>query len=114
MYGYGVPLREAKMKMEDGVPMPASAFLHVPDPDLPSTWKLPIWDEDKKMTVPKLGNAAAALGPGFRGQRVELPSEDRKAAAKKLIGFYRELDVESEKIPSYLWGIAGMKKPGGE
>ena len=49
MYGYGVPLREAKMKMEDGIPMPASAFLHVPDPDLPSTWKLPIWDKDKKI-----------------------------------------------------------------
>jgi len=100
MYQYGVPFREAKTK--EG--QPASAFLYVPDPELPSTWRLPIRDKDGKMTAKQLGMAAAALGPGFRGQRVELPAKARKAAAKKLIGLYGKLDKEP---PPYLKKIGG-------
>jgi regulator of replication initiation timing len=100
------------MKTEDGKQYPPSAYLYVPDPDKPSTWKLRIWDDpEKKITVAQLGRAAAALGPGFRGNRVELEPDERRAAARKLIRLYREQGVEDEEIPEYLWEIAGMRKP---
>jgi hypothetical protein len=99
-------------KTEDGKEYPAEAYLYVPDPDKPSTWKLRIWeDPEQKITVAQLGRAAAALGPGFRGNRVDLDPEDRRAAARKLIRLYREQGVKDEDIPPYLWEIAGMRKP---
>lgn len=66
------------MKTEDGVPYPAEAFAYVPDPEKPSTWKLRLWeDPEKKETPRQAGLAIAALSPGgFRGNRVEIPSED--------------------------------------
>jgi len=104
MYKYGFPFREVKMKMVDGKALPASAFLFVPDPEMPGTWKLPILDDEEEMTAEQLGRAAAALGPGFRGQKVELSAEARKAAAKKLIGLYGKLDKEP---PPYLAKMGG-------
>ena len=101
MYKYGIPFREAKTKTEDGKNYSASAYLYVPDPDLPSTWKLRIEDEPGKVTAQQLGRAAAALGPGFRGRKVEIPAEARKAVIKKLAGLYRKLDKEP---PPYLTG----------
>jgi len=99
----------AVVKVEEGFEFPAEAYLYVPDPDKPSTWKLRIWETpDDKITRAQLGRAAAALGPGFRGQRVDLPQEDRRTCARKLIGLYRKLDVPDEEIPDYLWRIAGM------
>lgn len=100
------------MKTEDGKQYPPSAYLYVPDPDKPSTWKLRIWeDPEKKITVAQLGRAAAALGPGFRGNQVELEPDERRAAARKLIRLYREQGVEDEEIPEYLWEIARMRRP---
>ena len=104
MYEYGVPFGEAKTKMVDGKALPSTAFLFAPDLEKPSTWKLPILDKDGEMTAKQLGAAAAALGPGFRGQRAELPAEARKAAAKKLIGLYGKLDKEP---PPYLKRMVG-------
>ncbi len=106
--------KAAKTKTEDGKEFTASAYLYVPDRDSPSTWKLRIEEEPGKVTVAQLGRAAAALGPGFRGQRVELPPDDRRAVAKKLIGKYRAQGVDDEDIPEYLWDIAGMEKPAGK
>lgn len=102
---------EKAVKTDDGKEFSASAYLVVPGKKKPSTWKLRIEEEPGKATVAQLGRAAAALGPGFRGQKVELPADERKAAAKKLIGKYRSMDVEDGDVPEYLWGMAGMKKP---
>jgi hypothetical protein len=91
---------------------PPEAYLVVPDPDKPSTWKLRIWETpESKVTVAQLGRAAAALGPGFRGNRVDLPEDERREAARKLIRLYRKMDVEDADIPEYLWEIAGMRQP---
>lgn len=102
---------KAVTKTEDGQEYTADAYLVVPDPDKPSTWKLRIEEKPGKVTVAQLGRAAAALGPGFRGQRVDLEPDERRAAARKLIALYRKHDVADEDIPEYLWEIADMKKP---
>ncbi len=93
--------------MQEAVSANPSDYLYVPDKEKPSTWKLPIV-ENGTVTVAQLGRAAAALGPGFRGQPVDLPSEAKKACAKKLIALYREQKAEP---PEYLYGIAGEMKP---
>jgi HK97 family phage major capsid protein/HK97 family phage prohead protease len=98
-------------KVEGGEEFTASAYLYVPDPETPSTWKLRIEESPGKVTVAQLGRAAAALGPGFRGQRVDLPPDERRKAAKKLISLYRDNGVDDKSIPPYLWSIAGMQRP---
>lgn len=102
----------AIMKTENGIEFPAEAYLVVPDPEAPSTWKLRIWESpEEKVTVRQLGRAAAALGPGFRGNRVDLPPDERRQAARKLIRLYREQGVPDEDIPPYLFEIAGLRAP---
>ena len=105
-------LREkAVTKTEGDFEFTADAYLYVPDPEKPSTWKLRIEEEPGKVTVAQLGRAAAALGPGFRGQRVDLEPDARRAAARKLIALYRKLEVADEDIPEYLFEIAGLQGP---
>lgn len=102
----------AKTVTVGGMSFGAKAYLYVPDPDLPTTWKLRVEETPGSITIPQLGRTAAALSPkGYRGQRVQLPAGEYKPAAKKLIGLYRGQDVADEDIPDYLWGIAGMKAP---
>ncbi len=110
--GEDMSKEEKAKKTEDGVQYPASAFLHVPDPDKPSTWSLRVRDENGNIDRRQLGQVAAALGPkGFRGNRAEVTEEERRKYARKLISLYREIDVPDGDIPEYLWEIAGMKKP---
>lgn len=96
----------AAKKTENGVAFPAEAFLVSPDLEVPSGWKLRIWDLDKKVTVPQLGRAAAALGPGFRGQRVQLTTDQRQAAISKLRSLYRAQDVKADDFPPVLQAAA--------
>ena len=69
--------KEKPTKTEGGKKFPATDYAYVPDPKKPSTWKLrltsaPGGDPDKRI----VGAAVAALGPGFRGQKVQIPSDD--------------------------------------
>lgn len=93
------------MKTEGGQKYPAEAYLYVPDPEKPSTWKLRIWESpSKKITRAQLGRAAAAFSPGgFRGNKVELPADVKEKIKKKLISLYKELGVEEDDIPKYLF-----------
>jgi len=103
---------KAKKKTEGGMQFGPRAYLYVPDPDKPITWKIRIEEEPGKVTVAQLGRAAAAIGPkGFRGRKADIPNDDRRRIARKLISLYRKHDVPDEDIPEYLWGIAGMSKP---
>lgn len=102
---------KAVTKTDRGMRFTAQAFLVVPDTTKPSTWKLRIQETPGNVSVPQLGRAAAALGPGFRGQRVDLPTAERRSASKKLIALYRENEVSDKDIPPYMWGLAGMKAP---
>lgn len=98
-----VPTTEAK-KTEDGSEFPASAYAYVPDSAQPSTWKLRLWeDPTKKITKSQLGRAAAALSPGgFRGNKVEIPSEDLSVVKRKIRSAYRSLDVSDEEMPKWV------------
>ncbi|OPY64088.1 MAG: hypothetical protein A4E56_00142 [Pelotomaculum sp. PtaU1.Bin065] len=64
------------MKTEGGVQYPAAAYAYVPDPNQPSTWKLRLWETpEAKETAKQVGMAVAALGEGFRGNKVEIPAD---------------------------------------
>ncbi len=105
-------VEKAKKKTENGMQFGPDAYLYVPDPDKPTTWKIRIEEEPGKVTVAQLGRAAAAIGPkGYRGRKADIPNDEKRRIARKLIGLYRKHDVPDEDIPKYLWGIAGMKKP---
>lgn len=95
---------QASFKTEDGVEYPAAAFAYTPDKELPSGWKLRLWeDPEKKVTRTQLGRAAAALSPGgFRGQKVEIPSADLPAVKRKIRVEYSKLDVPDEEIPRWV------------
>jgi len=74
-------MNSQKMKEVDGNWYPASEFAYVPDPEKPSTWKLPIFD------MRHVGGAEAALDSDYRGNPVEIPPQDipavRAAVARK-------------------------------
>lgn len=53
---------ESKTKKVDGEAHPASDFAYVPDPEKPSTWKLPIFN------MRHVGGALAAMTSDYRGQ----------------------------------------------
>lgn len=84
---------EAITKTEGGVQHPASHYLYVPDPNAPSTWKLRYRDAQGNVDPRLLGAAQAALTVGFRGNRVQLPPDDRRTVARRLARLMRELDM---------------------
>lgn len=68
---------ESKTKKVDGEAHPASDFAYVPDPEKPSTWKLPIFN------MRHVGGALAAMTSDYRGNPVEIPEGDRRTVMKK-------------------------------
>jgi len=105
-------LAEFAVKSEDGNEYPARCYLSVPDADQPSTWGLRICEYvggEPQVTVPQLGRAAAALGPGFRGQRYEpKEGESIEGLKRKLVAAYRRAGVEQDDIPEYLLSEGGQ------
>lgn len=76
----------AKTAKVDGVDLPASSFLIVPDPDKPSTWKLPvIFPGDDEKTKSHIRNALA------RFNQIEgVSEEEKKAAHAKLVALAKK------------------------
>lgn len=99
--GAGISSKQAVMKTEDGKDYPASCYAYVPDPEAVNTWKLRMCAVGTtEITREQLGAAAAALSPGgFRGNKVELPSEDVDKVKAKLRSEYSKLDVAREDMP---------------
>lgn len=65
-------------KTESGKSFPAGDYAYVPKPDKPSTWKLRLTSEPGGEPDPRIvGMAVAALGEGFRGNRVQIPQADK-------------------------------------
>ena len=95
----GIASKQAVMKTEDGNEYPASCYAYVPDEEKTSTWKLRMCAVGTtEITREQLGAAAAAFSPGgFRGQKVQLPSEDEVKA--KIRSEYKKLGVEEDEIP---------------
>ncbi len=95
----GIDVEKADTKTENGQEFPAEAYLYTPGS--PSTWKLRIWESpEAKVTRAQLGRAAAALGKGFRGQKVDLPADEVGTIKAKLRGLYADLKVPKEEIPA--------------
>lgn len=72
-------------KTEGGASFPASDYAYVPDAKTPSTWKLrltatPGGGPDAHI----VGAAVAALGKGFRGNKVAIPAADLPAVKAKV------------------------------
>ena len=84
---------ESKTKKVDGEAHPASDFAYVPDPEKPSTWKLPIFN------MRHVGGALAAMTSDHRGNPVEIPEGDRRAVMKKNPGQESETGTGRKLIP---------------
>jgi hypothetical protein len=93
--------KQKPMKTEGGVKFSASDFAFVPDPERPSTWKLRLAESPGNVTRSQLGAAAAAFSPGgFRGRKVQIPSDKVAAVKAKIRAAYREIGVKDEDIPA--------------
>lgn len=97
--------KEKPMKTENGVKFPAEAYAYVPDPEKPSTWKLRLWETPEKKETPRqVGMAVAALGPGFRGNKVEIPPEDLPKVIRRVREAWLKVhpNASEEDLPEVL------------
>ncbi len=77
-----------KRKKWTGRHIPLPTFAYVPDPEKPSTWKLPIFN------MRHVGGALAAMTSDYRGNPVEIPEGDRRAVMKKILARKAKLEQE--------------------
>jgi len=92
-------------KTEGGKKFPAGDYAHVPNPDKPSTWKLRLTSEPGGSPDPRIvGMAVAALGEGFRGNKVGIPAKDRaKVVARVRAAWLKANKNKGEKdLPATL------------
>lgn len=88
---------EKAQKTENGMVFPAEAYAHVPDPEKPSTWKMRLWETpEKKETRRQVGMAMAAMGEGFRGNKVDIPSGDMVKVKAKVRAAWRKTHASTE------------------
>ena len=96
-------VREAVTKSEgDAGNFPAGDYAYVPDATAPSTWKLRLTATPGGPPDPGIvGAAAAALGPGFRGQKVDIPSASLAAVRAKVRTAWRKAnpDKSPQEMP---------------
>ncbi len=89
---------EKATKTDSGEEYPAEAYAYVPDPDKPSSWKLRLWQTpEMKVTRRQVGLAIAALGKGYRGQRVRIPSADLPGVKRKVLAAWLSVHPEMER-----------------
>lgn len=123
----------AETKRENGKDFKPGDYAYVPDSSKPSTWKLRLTNTPGGDPDPNIvGAAVAALGKGFRGNKVQIPSSDRaKVVAKvrnawksankgkpeeempdvlKASGSYESLELMSVAPPGWEETIKKMKK----
>jgi hypothetical protein len=97
------------MKTEGGAKYPAADYAFVPDPAKPTTWKLRMTLTPGKLDMRILGDACAALGKGFRGNKVDLPPDSVAGVKAKLRGAYAKLGVKGAKLPAALQEAATQR-----
>lgn len=99
---------EKPMKTEGGERFPAEAYAYVPDPEAPSTWKLRLWESPVSgVTARQVGAAVAALGAGFRGQRVQIPADDMAGVKDRVAAAWRSVHNDDEELPAALKMVKG-------
>ena len=109
LYGVGVT------KTEDGMAFPKAAFGYTPD-DVPTHWKLRLWETpQKKVTARQVGMAVAALGKGFRGQKVAIPARELGTVKRRVLRAWHEANPGDNAVPAVLKVSAdedGVAPPG--
>ena len=90
---------KAEIKTEDGLEYPAAAYAYTPDKDTPSGWKLRLWETPElEETRRQVGMAVAALGPGgFRGSRVQIPSDDLPGVKRRVLNAWLKVWPDRER-----------------
>ncbi len=87
-------------KKEQGKNFPAGDFAYVPDSTSPSTWKLRLAENPGAApTAAQVGRAVAALGKGFRGQKVQIPAKDLPGVKRKVAAAFRKANPGRELPP---------------
>jgi hypothetical protein len=91
-------MAERVTKKEADGEHPAEHYAYVPDPTKSSTWKLRIDDAEH------VGGAAAALGPGYRGEKAEIPDADRSKVVAKVRAAWKKFhpDAKDDEMPEAL------------
>lgn len=96
-------LMKAAGKTEGGKVFPASDYAYTPDKEKPSTWKLRLTSTPGGDPDPRIvGAAIAALGPGFRGQKVQIPAEDLAAVKARVKAAWKKANPDKEELPEIL------------
>lgn len=97
--------KQEPYKTEGGAKYPAGDFAYTPDRAKPSTWKLrltstPGGDPDRRI----VGAAVAALGPGFRGNKVEIPADALSAVKARVRNAWKKAnpDADNNALPEVL------------
>ncbi len=99
---------ERETKTIDGVEFPRGDFAYTPDG--PSTWKLPLTSKPNGPPDPHMVSAAvAALGKGFRGQKVQIPDADLPGVKSKVRSAWRKAfpDKGDEEMPDAIKDKSG-------
>ncbi len=97
-------------KTQGGVTFPKSDFAYTPIDDKPNTWKLRLTKTPGgKPDSGIVGAASAALGKGFRGNRVVIPSGDRPAVIARVRSAWKQAneDRDEGEMPEVLKGESG-------
>lgn len=74
--------------------LPDSCYAYVPDPETPSTRKLKLCGSDGKPDKGVIAAAKAALGKGYRGNRVQLPASARSGVIAKVNAAAKSVGIE--------------------
>jgi hypothetical protein len=103
-------MAEKPFKTEGGVKYPASDYACVPDRSKPSTWQLRLSQgKPGNITTAQLGRAAAALGKGFRGNKVDLKCS-RGAVKRRIRSEYKKLGTKPEDMPDAVKNMEQIPK----
>lgn len=103
---------KAATKTEGGAQFPAADYAVVPDPEMPSTWKLRLAESPGKQTVAQIARAITAMQPGgFRGQKVQLSGADKKQAVSRItaaIGKVEATDAQKQNLRDRLGAVKSL------
>jgi len=87
----------AVLKTEGGDKYPAGAYAYTPDTGKPFGWKLRLWQSPTlKETARQVGLAIAALGKGFRGEKVQIPPADLAAVKAKVRAAWKRVNPKKD------------------
>ncbi len=108
--GEALGLGDKATKREDGKDFPASDYAYVPDATKSSTWKLRLTSTPGgKPDARIVGAAVAALGKGFRGQKVQIPAAALAGVKAKVRAAWRKAnpDKKAEDMPAAIKEAVG-------